>query len=683
LLSNKSVKQIKLYMNSKGYFNSVVRKEIEYKKKKAEIKYIINALQPYTIRSLKYSIEDNLIRTIVYSDTANSLIVSGNNYDTDILQDERERITTNLKNDGYYNFVKEFISYDIDSALGNHQLDITLLLKDPVLRFKEYPDSVVMLHHKRYKINNINIYTDYNSLQLDTFAYKKYSYNAAQRKKTFSPTVYNFVYRDTFRIKPKVITQSIFFKHDDYYKLKDADQTYSRLVDMKLFKFVNVQFEESGQDSTDGMNYLDCNIQLTRSPVQSFSIETEATNSAGNLGVAGNVIYQDKNTFRGAEIFKFKIHGAMEIQHVPGENQNETGIQQILPFNTIETGAETGIVFPKFLVPVKQERFPKNFKPKTSINVGINYQKRPSYTRYIANISFGYEWKESQTKKHILYPAEVSSVKILNPSNEFLNMLNAMNDPKIKNSYKDHLNMALKYSFVFSNQLVKKNGMFSYFRGNLETSGNTMRAIDNIFHNDQDADGDYTKFNIKYAEYVRADIDYRHYFVFDEFNTVAVRSVLGAGYAYWNSRVLPYEKSFFVGGANSIRAWRIYSLGPGSCNDTSLTDYNRTGDIDLEGNIEYRFPVYSFLKGALFLDAGNVWLNKKNTKLPNAEFKLDRFYKEIAVGAGIGARFDFSFFIMRLDAAIKLKDPFLPEGDRWVPLSSVKINYNLGIGYPF
>jgi outer membrane protein assembly factor BamA len=686
MLTNKSVKQIKLYMNSKGYFNSVIRKEIIYKKKKAEIKYIVNAQQPYTIRSINYSIADELIKKIVFSDTSNSLILRGKNYDTDILQDERERITTTLKNDGYYNFAKEFITYDIDSALGDHRLDITLQLKDPVQRFKDYPDSVVMLHHKRYKINNINIYTDYNSLQLDTVAYKKFSYSAAQRKKTLSPAVYNFFYKDTFRIKPKVITQAIFFKHGDYYNLKDADQTYSRMVDMKLFKFVNVGFTESSLDSTDGMYLLDCNIQLTRSPVQSFSVETEATNSAGNLGVAGNLVYQSKNTFKGAEIFKFKIRGAMEIQQIWGDTLNQTGIQHILPFNTIETGAETGIEFPKFLMPIKQERFPKNFKPKTTIDLGINYQKRPDYTRYIVNVSYGYEWKESSTKKHILYPADVNSVKIMNPSEQFLNTINLLNDPKIKNSYKDHLNMALKYSFIFSNQNAKKKKMFSYFRGNIETSGNLMRAIDNIFKNDKDPlDGNYTLFNIKYSEYIRADLDYRHYFVFDEFNTLAFRTLLGTGYAYWNSDVLPFEKSFFAGGANSIRAWRIYSLGPGSCNDPTLTEFNRTGDIDMEANLEYRFPVYSYLKGSLFVDAGNIWLNRINANLAGADFSLDRFYKEFAVGAGFGARFDFSFFIMRLDMAIKLKDPALPESQRWIPLSSSikSVNFNLGIGYPF
>lgn len=681
LLTKKSVKQIKLYLNSKGYFNSVVSKEIVYRKKRAKIKYIAKTSQPYTIRNVKYFIEDNVIESMVYGDSTNSLIIPGRNYDSDVLQSERERITNNLKNDGYFYFAKEFISYDVDSAFGTHQLDITMDIRNPLVRDKNNPDMFISMNHQRYTINDINIYPDFSSLDLDTSKYKTFLYLAAKRKKTSAPAPYIFKYKDTLKIRPRTITQSIFFEKGDYFKLKDVDLTYNSFMDLKVFKFANIKFTETPTDSLNKANTLDCKIQLTRTPVQSFSVETEATNSAGNLGVAGNFVYLNKNVFKGAEIFKFKIRGAMEIQKIFGDTSSGTGIQQILPFNTVETGADAGIIIPKFLLPVSQERFPKYFKPKTTINTGINYQKRPDYTRYILNVSYGYEWKESSKKKHILYPADVSSVKIY-PTEKFQAKIDAINDPKIKNSYKDHLTMALKYSFIYNEQLVNKSKSFSYLRADFETSGFMLRNINSLF-NSQLTEGSYELFNIKYSQYIRANADIRHYFVFDQFNTLVVHGAGGYGLAYKNSMVLPFEKSFYAGGANSLRAWRIYSLGPGSYHDT--TGMNRTGDIDLETNVEYRFPIYSFLKGALFTDFGNIWLNRKNINMPGGEFKFYRFYKEFAVDFGFGARFDFSFFILRIDAALPARDPSHPENDRWVlKYSKFKdFRLNLGIGYPF
>ncbi|MFH0864857.1 MAG: BamA/TamA family outer membrane protein [Bacteroidota bacterium] len=683
LLTNKSVKQIKLYLNSKGYFNATVKKEITYKKKKAKkINYIICSSSPYYLRNINFHIEDPVLKSIIIADTVNSYIHKGNIFDADVLQDERERITTKLKNDGYFFFSKEYISYEADSAFGEHKLDITLEVKNPVMKLKEFPDSVVPATHKMYLINNIYIYPNYSSLDLDTANHKKYPYWAMPRKKTSSQSLYTFVFKDTLKIKPKTITQSIFYKQGNYYKLRDVDDTYNSLMDLKIFKFVNIQFSETDDSSSIINKKLDCKILLTRTPIQSVSVETEATNSAGNLGVAGNLVYQNKNIFRAAEIFKFKIRGAMEVQKVLDEPSDETGIEQIIP-NTVETGADAGLDIPKFfLMPVKQERFSKYFMPKTYINAGLNYQRRPDYTRYIVNFTYGWEFKNSKYQKIIFYPADVNSVKIY-PTDEFLDKINSINDPKIKNSYIDHMIMAGRFSYIFNNQQIGKSLSFSYFKGNAEWSGNLLR-LKNVIFNNYKTDNSYEVFNIKYSQYARTDIDYRHYFVFNEFNTLVFRVSTGAGIAYGNSKVLPFEKSFFSGGANGMRAWKIYTLGPGAYCDTSQTQLNHTGDINLLGNLEYRFPVYSFLKSALFIDAGNIWLNKKNDNMTDAEF-TSSFYQQIAVGTGFGLRFDFSFFILRLDFGIRVVDPAKPEGQRWVfkYIKPSDFTINFGIGYPF
>jgi len=584
LLTKKSCKQINLYLNSKGYYNSIVTSKILYKKKKANIYYNIQAAEPYKIRFITYNINDNYIKSVVINDTADSFLKSGENYDVDNLQSERDRITKYLKNIGYYYFSKEFISFNIDSSLNSHKLDISLQIKDPLIKSNDYPDSLIKSVHKRYKIKNINIYPDYSPIEIDSVYKKMHPFLAYQRNISDLPTIYNFWYKDSIKIFPKTLTQSVFFKQNDYFKLRNVERTNNSLMDLKLFKFVNILFYEPQFDSADiDQNYLDCKIQLTRIPTQSFSVETEATNSAGNLGMAGNIIYQNKNLFRGAEILSLNLRGALEIQKVLGEKNT----QQSFPFNTVESGAEIKLNIPKFLIPVRQERFPKYFRPKTTIGAGVNFQKRPDYTRYIVNVSFGYEWKETREKTHLLYIADINSVKIF-PSPEFENTINLINDPKIKNSYKDHLTMALNYTFIFNNQEVNKNLSFSYLKCNFETSGNLLRAINTLAKSDKDIDDTYSIFKIKYAEYVRGSFDYRHYFIFNKFNKLAVRGIIGGGFAYLNSNVLPYEKSFFAGGANSIRAWRIYSLGPGSSNDSVNIFLDKTGDINIEANIEYR-----------------------------------------------------------------------------------------------
>lgn len=686
LLTEKSVKQIKLYLFSKGYFDATVNDEIvrKKKKKKANITYLITSGTPYKINKIEYEVDDPAVRNLIISDSVNSLLKSHVVYDADVLQSERERVETFMKNDGYFRFSRELIKYRVDSTLGSHEMDITIEVKNPSFGIVGFKDSIVSYAHKRYKYNQISIYSNFNSLALDTSGYKKIVFIANKGIKNKEESEYIFIFSDKMRINPKIITQAVFYKKGDYYNLKNVERTYSNLMDLKMYKFVNVQFFEADLDSTSNLYLLNSKVFLTPTPVQSYSIETEATNSSGNLGIAGNLIYQNKNIFRGAEIFNFKIKGAMEVQSVLGGAEDESGIQSYLPFNTIETGAEAGIDIPRFLLPINQEVFSKSFRPKTFIKMGVQYQKRPDYTRYIINGTYGFEWKENVSKKHTVYLADINSVKIY-PTELFEQIINGFNDPKIQNSYKDHMTLAGRYSFLYNNQQINKSRDFDYFKGEFETSGFIMRGINKLLNNYNFSDGSYMLFYQKYAQYIKTSIDYRHYFVFPNSNKLVARGLAGYGLAYANSTVLPFEKSFFAGGSNSVRAWSIYSLGPGSFNDEQTVMLNRTGDIDIEGNLEYRFPIYSFFNGAFFMDAGNIWLNKKNELMQGAEFKIDRFYKEFALGAGFGARFDFSFFIMRLDMAYPLRDPSKAEGYRWVAgkFDMKRVNFNLGIGYPF
>jgi hypothetical protein len=271
------------------------------------------------------------------------------------------------------------------------------------------------------------------------------------------------------------------------------------------------------------------------------------------------------------------------------------------------------------------------------------------------------------------------------PDSAFIRKIIELNDPRLTNQYSDHFIMIMKYSYIFNNQQRGKNKNFKYFRWNIESGGNLLEMIKNLSNAPKNEDGYYTVMNIPYAQYVRSDIEFRHYFALSTQNRLVARALLGVGVPYGNSPSLPFEKGFYVGGANGMRGWEYRDLGPGSFRDSSGAYFERMGDITFGANLEYRFPVYSFLKGAVFMDFGNIWLLYSSTTFPGGKFSFDKFLGEIAVDGGLGARLDFDFFIFRIDAAIALKDPSYPTGERWQfnHLQLKQVIWNFGIGYPF
>ncbi|MBE0642246.1 MAG: BamA/TamA family outer membrane protein, partial [Bacteroidales bacterium] len=457
----------------------------------------------------------------------------------------------------------------------------------------------------------------------------------------------------------------------------EAQRTYRRLSELRLFRQVNIGFKDvSGREPGLG-NALDAEIRLIRAPVSAFSIETEGTNSAGDLGIAGNLVYDNRNLFRSAESFNIRLKGALELQRLADGSDKE-----FLIFNTYETGVQAGLRFPRFLLPVSLEQFPKLFEPVTLLDLGFNVRQRPDYRRTVTNLSVGYEWKESTTRKHILYPADFNAVNIVADSSFDPGRFG----PRYVAQYSDHLVAALKYSFILNTQPVARGGNYRYFRGNFSSSGNFLNFASSVFQAPHDPEGHYRLFNIRFAQYIRLDGDFRTYRVLRPGHILAGRAAAGFGVPYGNSDVLPFEQAFYSGGANGLRGWELRSLGPGSFRDASGSSYDKIGDLLLEANMEYRFPIYSYLKGALFADLGNVWLLRPSDAFPGGDFKLDRFASELALDAGIGFRLDFSFFLFRVDLATPLRDPSLPTSERWSRLSEWNggdLVWNLGIGYPF
>lgn len=724
-LTDNSVKQIKMFLNNKGYFNSEVEKQIDtnlarqsYKnlrklfsktgyfntktsnnpellfneiisiadrvllrKRKADVYYHIKTSVPYKIKEISYYSTQPEITQILNDAKKESLIIPGRRYDADILDKERDRLNKIMKNEGYYYFTKDFIRYDIDSALNEHKLNIKMIVTEPYVRYPSKPDSLVVSIHKRYTIKKIYVFTDYVPIANDTSKYDTLVFSVPYRKKNYPPLEYNFIFKNKMKIRPKTYTQSLFIKAGDSYNYDNVDKTYKRLIGLKVFRYTNISFEDiSDFNSTSGV--LNCKIYLTRSPIKAFSVETEGTNSGGELGVSANLVYENKNLFKGAELFRASVSGALENQRI---NASSTKVNKALKnlkwFNTIETGAEISLKIPRFLIPARQELFPTYFKPKTTIDGSFNLQMRPDYTRYIYKGSWGYEWKESDFKTHIVTPFNLNTVKIY-PDSLFQRMIDSLQDPVLQNMYNDHIITALTYSFIFNNQNLEKTTDFMYFRGDVELAGVVFLAYTAIINDI----GNYMLFNMPYSQYLRLNADYRYYHYFNKKTSLVFHANIGYGMPLTKYNSLPFEKAFYGGGANSMRGWQLKSLGPGGYSDSNGYQFDKIGDIDLEANIEYRFPIYKFFRGAFFIDAGNIWLQDGNIDFPDAEFRFDKFYSQIAFDAGMGIRLDFDFFLFRFDAAMPLKDPSESPGDRWIFNKSSamkKVQWHIAIGYPF
>ena len=681
--TKKTLRQLQMYLYGKGYFKASVRDSIVRTNKKATVFYVISTDKPYTVRNKYFNIADPAINDIVKNDDANSLVKSGKNYDEELLQKERERITAELKNRGYYFFNKEYIYFQIDSALGNNQVDVFMGIK------KVNENTASPEDHKVYSINNIYINTDYDpklindTIPKDTLEYKN---------------CYFIYSKNNLLIKPEMLYSHIFIRKGDVFQLGNLDNTYKRLSDLGIYKFTNIKFIEKNRDTiSPAQNLLDCFIQLTPSSKQNISVETEGTNKSGTLGIAGSVVYRNKNTFKGAELFEIKINGGVEAQKTFVKDGNTNNQLEQLGFNTLQISPEMNLNFHKFIVPFRLKNVSMYSNPKTILSTSYNYQQRPEYKRQIINLSFGYNWKESNYWRYYVYPLEINAVDIFQIDPDYNANLEKLG-PTVRNSYNNHLIPSGKFSWLFNNQ-NNKNKSFIFFKANMETAGLTFwlsNSSVNYFNKDAQSVS-YLVLGRKYSQYIKPDIDFRYYHVVDVHNTVAYRFISGIGIPWGNADALPFEKSFSAGGSNDIRAWRSRTLGPGSYRDTLHIE--QTADIKLGGSVEYRFDLFKFLQGAAFVDAGNIWALQNDTNRQGVQFTKD-FYKEVAVGAGLGIRLNFTFFIFRIDGAVPFKDPSFPEGKRWV-IKNINdkgwksdyeqqygrsypfLNLNFAIGYPF
>lgn len=667
-MEESSIVQIDKYLNDIGYFNSDISTEIKNKNGISKVYYNIYPSQPYIVDSISYTITDSVLYKYVKRLERILPVQKGDIYNAFELDDERDMITEYLNNNGYFYFTKDYIFMEIDTNLNNRKANINIRI-DNITN----PSTQETSNHKQYKINNIYIYprgSISNGANIDTTQY------TFELNKHFGDETFYFVYDEEPKIRFKTFDNIIQIHSGSRYNLHSVTQTYKALNNLKIYHQNNIDFEPVKNDN-DSINLLNCNIILNRTKVNFYNIQLEGTNSSGDLGILGSFTYRNKNIFRGSEIFSISLKAGTQAQSVLDDDGNTS------LFNTREFGIEANIFFPQFLSPIKLRNFTKEYQPRTTLTTGYNLQARPIYTRQITVLAFGYNWMKNRYEQHILTPLTINSVKV-EPTPSFEAILEQETNQRIKDQYTSHLIFGLDYTYIFNNQNVRFLRDFFYFKANIQSSGNLLSAFNNTSII-KTIDNYHEIFGIRYAQYLRFAFDFRYFKYVKGENQIATRFMFGAGIPFGNSNDMPFEKSFYAGGSNGMRGWQFRELGPGVFSNPDNLNIERIGDIQLECNLEYRFPIHSFIKGALFTDIGNIWTMKENETFVGGEFKFNTFYKQLAADFGLGIRLDFSFFLFRLDAAAPILNPAYPEGERW-RINKLQFNdfiLNFGIGYPF
>ncbi len=691
VLIDDSKRAISSYMQSKGFYNSVVNCKLQPHDKKIDLYWEVISGKPYTIHEYNVLAEDPALKQLIDTMPGGPLVKKGMRFETKPLANERERISLMIRDAGYFGFSPDYIVFEVDSMVGNHLVDVSMIIKNPVKSVVSPEGGLVMVpdRHKRYYVGNIEVRSsmstfraDLNGAQAqvkDTMFWSDNSETDSLKKADII-----FYYTDRYRVNPWAIAPGVAFRSGDAYNMTKVNHTYRALTGINFFRYVSIDFEsdEALQDSLpDGVGRLKCLINITKAPLNAGGLEADITNTGGNPGISGNINYLNRNIFRGGELLHFRLRGAMEVQ----TSLNGTNTSKVLGvFNTLETGVELNVEFPRFLSPFNLGALPMYLRPRTKLSSGFNMQLRPDYTRYITNVGFGYTWRPNSTVEHQYSLVDINSVKVFR-TDDFNELLAELDNPRLISQYTDHLIMAMRYSFIFNNQQINRVKNYLFFRLDLESSGNLLYLADKIINAPKTDEGYYSLFNIRYAQYLRGSLDFRYFWMLDKDNILALRLFGGLGKPYGNSQALPFEKGYYAGGANGMRGWGFKGLGPGSFANVDGRNIDRMGDVQIEGNLEMRFPLYGFLKGALFLDVGNVWLLNNSSTFPGGTLRVDFLARELAADIGLGLRFSFDYFVFRLDGALPIHDPALPEANRWVlGKSSIgDVLWNFGIGYPF
>lgn len=720
-LTQKTVDRLKAYYNSKGYFNNsgtytVIKGK---RKKRAEVDYKISLEKPFLIDTILKNISSPELDSIYDNSTNLAFVKDGEQFDLANFNQERERLTTLFRNSGVYNFQESSINYDIlrdTSQVANDQLmNVQLNIQKP----RNVGDSLVNNPYRIHHLKKINIYADY-LIGGGTDSLKSIDYEN-----------YTIFYNDRLKYKPEALTDAIFFEKDSVYRDLDRIRTYRQITNLNTFKYPNIEFIP---DTTQAQ--LITNIYLAPRPKYSLNLDFDVTHSnIQRVGTAFSATVITRNVFGGAETLNISARGSIGLLS-DASLSDETF--------TSELGGDVNIIFPRIWFPINTERIiPYYMLPQSRLLVGTNFQKNIGLDKQSFNSVLSYNWSPSNSLKHNIELMNVEFVRNVNPDNFYNVYQNTFNnldviaqdfqdDPQYASFFEEtgntddpltlsipeganefaqaalnneipvtseqqsevnsieerrqrltenNLIFASNYTFTKNNKADINDNSFYQLRVKLESAGNLLSLLDGIVpYNKNDSD-QLLVFEIPFSQYFKSEVDYiKHWEVADS-KVIAFRSFVGLGIPYGNSKSIPFVRSYFAGGSNDNRAWNAYELGPGRT--SNVNDFNEA-NLKIALNMEYRFPIAGDVKGALFADAGNIWNVFDNEDNPDAIFSGFDSLADIALGTGFGLRYDFTYFVFRLDIGFKTYNPADESSKRWFRGYNLRnAVFNIGINYPF
>ncbi len=672
-LSEASAEQLMQYLANKGYFNADVAIDSvkNEKKKKIELTYTLAPGPRKVISQVEYEFPDSAVKNIVMADSSRFLTYPGQPLSRDVLENQRTLVADALRNNGYYNFGKECITFVADTTEGSSDVDLLMKVNYPSGSQKERLDL-----YSKFLIRRVTVIADAEAIDSDNPA-------LAVGKDSVNYHGIEILYADSRYLRPSVIANNCYIVPGQIFSQKDVDRTYRAFSRLGILKFINVSFVPVGHIDDEGI--LDAYILLTPGKSQTASVELEGTNSEGDLGVAVGLTYSHRNIGKGSETFTGKLRGSYESL--------SGNLEGLLNNRYLEYSVDMGLSMPEFKAPISR-RIRRRIQASTEMNFSMNYQERPEYTRVISTAGWSYKWIDARkNNRHVFTPLDINYVYLPASTNDFIDLI-APDNPLLRYSYEDHFIMRMGWRWYHSNkreatpwQRSMQRDIYNV-RVNAEIAGNLLFAISSIFaHRSNFHDDPYRIFGIHYSQYFKLEADYALLHRFDEKNSVAFRVGGGIGIPYGNSEMLPFEKRFYGGGANGVRGWAVRTLGPGAYpSRNSVSDFiNQCGDIRLITSAEYRAKLFWVLELGAFIDIGNIWTIRDYPFQPGGVFKFNEFYKQFAAAYGLGLRMDFNYFLLRFDLGMKAHNPAMDE--RPWPLISPNwhrdASFHFSIGYPF
>lgn len=672
LLTTASADQLRQAFINKGYLGAEVAADtVVVGKKKMAVSYTVTPGEAHEIAGIERIYPNDTIAAILQRDSTRTAIRKGDRLDVTLLEAERERLATILRNRGYYTFNKELITFNADTTEGSLDVELTMTVEAPRSRNPEQLTPEQYIVRKVIYVTNFDARANFSSGGLevvDTVSYKDIE----------------IYYGGRHYLRPSVLWENNFIRPGAPFREREVQRTYNALSRFEILRFIDIRFVEVGTLGTDGL--LDAYILLTPGNSQGVAVELEGTNSEGDLGAALGVSYSHANLGHGSETFTAKVRGAYESL--------SGNLDGLINDRYLEGSLDLNLKFPKFKAPFLRESFKRRINATTDLNMSINYQERPEYTRIISTLGWNYRFTEPlKRNRHVFTPIDINYVYLPRSTNNFIDLI-APDNPLLRYSYEDHFIMRLGYSFYHTNKRPETPWQRGFqkdtytIRVNAEIAGNLLFALSNIFqphHNLKESP--YKVFGIPYSQYVKAEGEYALLHIFDRRNSVAFQALFGIGFPYGNSTILPFEKRFYGGGANGVRGWSVRTLGPGAFPGTnSVSDFlEQCGDIRFKMSAEYRAKLFWVVELGAFIDVGNIWTIKNYENQPYGLFRFGEFYKQLAAAYGLAIRLDFNYFLLRFDLGMKAHNPAYGEEPwpiihpRWHRDSA----FHFSIGYPF